>query len=74
MKKLEMVFKSSDDKTKTFTLGYASQNLSEEVVTQQMKAIADLKLFDRNGVNPYATPLAAKYVDTVTQEIFDTRK
>ena len=74
MKKLELIFKSSDDKTKTFTLNYAAGDLTAEKVTAQMDAIAALKLFDKNGVNPYATALAARYVETTASPLFDRRE
>ncbi|WP_283680481.1 DUF2922 domain-containing protein [Lentilactobacillus sp. Marseille-Q4993] len=74
MKKLELVFKASDNKVKILSLNYASEDLSGQAVKEQMDIIAGLKMFDRNGVNPYAQPLAARYSQNFVEPLFDNRK
>ncbi|EEI71878.1 DUF2922 domain-containing protein [Lentilactobacillus hilgardii] len=74
MRTLELIFKSSDDKTKTMTISYASGNLAGEDVQKKMQAISVLGMFDKDGVNPYQTPIAAQYKSTEIDPLFDTRK
>uniref|UniRef100_UPI00403F79C0 DUF2922 domain-containing protein n=1 Tax=Lentilactobacillus hilgardii TaxID=1588 RepID=UPI00403F79C0 len=74
MRTLELIFKSSDDKTKTMTISYASGNLAGEDVQKKMQAISALGMFDQDGVNPYQTPIAAQYKSTEIDPLFDTRK
>ncbi|KRK87998.1 DUF2922 domain-containing protein [Lentilactobacillus sunkii] len=73
MRKLELVFKSSDEKLKTLSINYANGDLSAETVTKAMEDISKLKMFDRDGVDPYATPIAAQYRKTEINKLFDTR-
>ncbi|GAF37211.1 DUF2922 domain-containing protein [Lentilactobacillus farraginis] len=74
MRTLELIFKSSDDKTKTMSISYASGELAGEDVKKKMQEIAGLGMFDKDGVNPYQTPLAAHYKSTEIEPLFDTRK
>lgn len=74
MRTLELIFKSSDDKTKTMTISYASGNLAGEDVQKKMQAISALGMFDKDGVNPYQTPIAAQYKSTEIDPLFDIRK
>ncbi|KRL20331.1 DUF2922 domain-containing protein [Lentilactobacillus kisonensis] len=73
MKKLELVFKSSDDKLKTMTINYANDTLEGTDVQKQMSQIAALNMFQKDGVNLYATPVAAQYRSTNIESLFDNR-
>lgn len=73
MRTLELVFKSSDDKTKTLSISYAQDGLKGVDVQKKMQEIASLNMFDKDGVNPYQTPVAAKYKRTEIDSLFDTR-
>ncbi|TPR18014.1 DUF2922 domain-containing protein [Apilactobacillus timberlakei] len=73
MKKLELVFKSEDQKVKTLRLNYVSSKLDNEALLSAMNRIGALKMFRVNGMNQYQVPVAARYVDTNTETIFDTR-
>ncbi|TPR41455.1 DUF2922 domain-containing protein [Apilactobacillus micheneri] len=73
MKKLELVFKSEDQKVKTLRLNYVSSKLDNEALISAMNRIGALKMFRVNGMNQYQVPVAARYVDTNTETIFDTR-
>lgn len=73
MRKLELVFKTSDEKLKTLSINYANGDLSKEAVTKAMEDISKLKMFDHDGVDPYATPIAAQYRKTEINKLFDTR-
>ncbi|UQS84941.1 DUF2922 domain-containing protein [Apilactobacillus apisilvae] len=73
MRKLELVFKSEEQKVKTLRLNYVSGTLDNNALISDMNRIAALKIFQVNGMNQYQIPLAARYVDTKTDEIFDTR-
>lgn len=74
MSKLELIFESSDKKVKTLQLAYARTDVSEQVARTQMDKIAALKMFDNDGINPYAKPLAARYTETTHASLFDNRK
>ena len=74
MRTLELIFKSSDDKTKTLSINYASGDLTAEEVQSKMEAIAGMKMFAKDGANPYEKPLAARYKTTQVEPVFDSRK
>lgn len=73
MRKLELVFKSEDQKVKTLRLNYVSGKLDNEALQSAMNRIGALKMFRVNGMNQYQVPVAARYIDTNTETIFDTR-
>ncbi|TPR26150.1 DUF2922 domain-containing protein [Apilactobacillus micheneri] len=73
MKKLELVFKSEDQKVKTLRLNYVSGQLDNETLQSAMNRIGALKMFKVNGMNQYQVPVAARYIDTNSETIFDTR-
>ncbi|TPR43665.1 DUF2922 domain-containing protein [Apilactobacillus micheneri] len=73
MKKLELVFKSEDQKVKTLRLNYVSGKLDNEALQSAMNRIGALKMFKVNGMNQYQVPVAARYIDTNSETIFDTR-
>ncbi|MGF7436898.1 DUF2922 domain-containing protein [Lentilactobacillus senioris] len=73
MKHLELIYRNSDSKLTTLRLTYAQENLTEATTKKAMHDIAALKMFDNNGVNPYVEPVSARYVETNTDPIFDTR-
>ncbi|WP_367298180.1 DUF2922 domain-containing protein [Loigolactobacillus coryniformis] len=57
-------------KTKHIHLNYASQTLNETTVKTAMQIIADLKMFELEAVNPYATPFKAQYIERTVTLIF----
>lgn len=71
MKTLNLTFKGSLGKKHLLKLSYASENLSAEVVRQAMQNIATANAFAKGDENLYVTPVAAKYVDTVSTVIFN---
>ena len=73
MRKLELVFKTSDEKLKTLSINYANGELNGDTVNKAITEIAKLKMFDRDGIDPYATPIAAQYRKTEIDKLFDTR-
>lgn len=73
MKHLELIYHNSEAKLTTMRLTYAQENLSEATTRAAMEKIAELKMFDKDGVNPYAEPVAARYVETTSAPIFDNR-
>jgi len=73
MSKLELIFESSDHKIKTLQLNYAKDGLTDKVALAQMNKIAALKMFDKDGTNPYVKPVAARYSATMRNTIFDNR-
>ncbi|GAY72038.1 DUF2922 domain-containing protein [Lentilactobacillus kosonis] len=73
MSKLELIFEASDKKIKTLQLNYAKDGLTASVAKAQMDKIAALKMFDKDGVNPYVKPVAARYSETLRNTIFDNR-
>ncbi|MCY9806341.1 DUF2922 domain-containing protein [Lentilactobacillus senioris] len=73
MKHLKLIYRNSDSKLNTLRLTYAQENLTEAVTKKAMQDIAALQMFDNDGVNPYVEPVAARYVETNTDSIFDTR-
>lgn len=74
MRKLELVFKSSDDKLKTMVINYASDTLTADDLKARMEQIAALNMFQKDGINLYSTPVAAQYRDTQIQSLFDNRE
>lgn len=73
MKHLELTFQSEDRKIKTFKLNYANEALGVNELQGAMNRIAALNMFERDGIQLYKVPVAARYVDTNTKIIFDTR-
>lgn len=71
MKTLELTFKGSLGKKHVFKVHDAKENLNKETVQVAMQSLAGLKLFKDADEFIYATPLAAKYVDTNETVIFD---
>ncbi|USS89216.1 DUF2922 domain-containing protein [Fructilactobacillus cliffordii] len=74
MKLLELVFKSEQHKVRTLQLNYANQNLEAAQVEDLMKRIAALEMFKKDGVNLYATPVAARYAENNKYPIFGAIK
>ncbi|USS86147.1 DUF2922 domain-containing protein [Fructilactobacillus cliffordii] len=70
MKILELVFKTEQHKVRTLQLNYANQNLEADKVQDLMKRISDLDMFKNDGINLYATPVAARYAENSKYPIF----
>jgi len=64
MKSLELSFKGSDLRIKHLRLKYVNAELTAEQVAGLMKQIADAKMFVKNDVDFYATPVSADIVET----------
>lgn len=71
MRVLNLTFKGSLGKKHSLKLSYASGELDAETVRQAMNEIAQANLFTKDGENIYATPVAAKYIDTISTVIFN---
>lgn len=74
MKTLNLTFKSNAGKKHLLKLSYASQDLSAEAVRQAMDGIAGAHLFMKGDEDLYATPVSAKYVDTIPTILFNDEK
>ncbi|USS90647.1 DUF2922 domain-containing protein [Fructilactobacillus carniphilus] len=74
MKILELVFNTEQRKVRTLQLNYADQNLEAAQVEALMKRIVDLEMFKKDGVNLYATPVAARYAENNKYPLFGTIK
>lgn len=74
MKSLNLIFKSNSGKKHLLKMSYANDNLDEHTVRQAMDKIVEADLFVKDDEHLYATPLAAKYVDTVSTVIFNDEK
>ncbi|USS85745.1 DUF2922 domain-containing protein [Fructilactobacillus myrtifloralis] len=70
MKILELVFKTEQHKVRTLQLNYANQNLEASKVEDLMKRISALEMFKKDGINLYATPVAARYAENSKYPIF----
>ncbi|MFC6290150.1 DUF2922 domain-containing protein [Levilactobacillus angrenensis] len=64
MKALELSFKGSDLRIKHLRLKYVNTDLSAIEVENLMKQIAAAKLFNKDGVDLYATPVRADIIET----------
>lgn len=71
MKTLNLTFKSNKGKKHLLKLSYASQDLPAETVRKAMNNIATAHVFAKDDENLYETPVAAKYVDTVSTVLFN---
>lgn len=75
MKTLNLTFKSNCGKKHLLKLSYASENLSAETVRQAMDQLSTINAFtNKEGENIYATPVSAKYVDTVSTVLFNDER
>ncbi|ANZ57422.1 DUF2922 domain-containing protein [Fructilactobacillus lindneri] len=74
MKILELVFKSEQHKIRTMKLNYTNQNLQEAETKALMNRIVALEMFKKDGINLYATPVAARYAESKSYPIFDESK
>ena len=75
MKTLNLTFKSNRGKKHLLKLSYASENLSAETVRQAMDQLSTINAFtNKEGENIYATPVSAKYVDTVSTVLFNDER
>lgn len=75
MKTLNLTFKGSLGKKHLLKLSYASESLSAETVRQAMDQLSSAGAFTgKDGENIYATPISAKYVDTVSTVLFNDER
>lgn len=71
MKTLSLSFKGSLGKGHSLKLNYANDNLDEQTVHKAMDKIIESKLFQKDDDLFYLKALAAKYVTTTDEVIFD---
>lgn len=70
MKKLTLTFLDATGKSVTLAPTLAAETLSAEQVKDFMTQLIDLELFEHNGVLKYRQIASAKYVDTLTTDLF----
>ncbi|MGX7352804.1 hypothetical protein RU97_GL002633 [Enterococcus canis] len=70
MKKLKMTFMNAANKKHTLTPTLADPNLSAEVVRENMTALTALGIFEKDSIAQFQTVDSAKYVETITTELF----
>jgi hypothetical protein len=71
MKSLNLTFKGNTGKKHLLKLSYANDNLDPKTVRQAMDLIVKSNLFAKDDEQLYVTPVAAKYVDTVSTPLFN---
>ncbi|WP_267201552.1 DUF2922 domain-containing protein [Limosilactobacillus kribbianus] len=71
MKSLNLTFKGITGKKHLLKLSYANDNLDAKTVRFAMEQIVSSGLFIKDGEQLYVTPVAAKYVDTVSTVLFN---
>ena len=64
MKSLELVFKGTDHRIKNLRLKYVNADLTAEEAETIMVKMAATKLFAKQDVELYATPVSATVVET----------
>lgn len=74
MKTLNLTFKSSLVKKHLLKLSYANDQLDAQTVRQAMEQLSASHVFAKDGEELYATPLSAKYVDTIPTVLFNDEK
>lgn len=74
MKTLNLNFKGSLGKTHSLKLSYANDQLDAATVREAMKQLANSHLFFKGDEELFATPVSAKYVDTIPTVLFYDRK
>ena len=74
MRTLSLTFKGSLGKTHLLKLSYANDQLDATTVRQAMEQLANSHLFFKNNEELFATPVSAKYVDTIPTVLFDDKK
>ena len=70
MKKLYMHFLNEDGKRTTLSPKLVSQTLPPEKVKEFMELIIDLDVFEVKGRKKYVEIVSAKYVETITTDLF----
>jgi len=74
MKSLNLAFTGSLGKSHSLKLAYANDGLDSAVIKSAMDQLSEMKMFSSEGENIYATPVSAKYVETITTPIFAAAK
>lgn len=70
MKKLNLTFLNALGKQITLTPTITKQDLTADEVKTLMSEITKLDAFEKEGVKLYVSTKSAKYVETVTTELF----
>lgn len=74
MKALNLVYKGSIGKTHNLKINYAKDGLSETEIRKAMQDLAKTKAFVQDDEELYVTPIAAKYVTTTEEYVFNDLK
>lgn len=69
-KRLELLFKTGDDKNTTLTVSDPASNLTQETIRGAMDTIASLHLFEKDGILRYSGVRGARYVTREVEEVF----
>lgn len=69
-KRLELLFKTGDDKNTTLAISDPAPSLTEETIKGAMESIASLHLFEKDGIKRYNDVRGARYVTREVEEIF----
>lgn len=70
MKKLSLTFLDAAGKSVTLTPTLADSTLSATQVKDFMEQLIQLELFERNGLLKYSQVAGARYIETLTTELF----
>lgn len=73
MKSLELSFKGSDLRVKHLRLKYVNADLTAEDVAALMKQIGEAKLFVKDGVSLYDTPVSADVIETTKTNLLGAK-
>lgn len=69
-KRLELLFKTGDDKNTTLTISDPAPSLTEDIIKGAMESIASLHLFEKDGIMRYSSVKGARYVTREVEEVF----
>lgn len=70
-KRLELMFATSEGKSRVLGINQPALNLEPEVVEAAMEAIIAQDMFELEGVKLYTKPLGARYVTRTVEDIFE---
>ncbi|WP_256864637.1 DUF2922 domain-containing protein [Marinilactibacillus piezotolerans] len=70
--KLELRFKTGEGKSKTIGINQPVLDIDQETVEAAMQKIIDQNLFEKEGVNLFASVRGARYVTRTVADVFET--
>lgn len=74
MRKLQLGFRTEENKKKDLTFSYFDADLSEEVIKDAMQKIVDSKAFKRDSTLLYDKIEDAAYIENNREDIFTINK